>query len=103
MSDRAIQSAVRDQSGKLPPVQIVPFTVAEQAERDRVPTAAENNKAITETLDQHFGSDASEDAKVRNLMAADVLMGIDNTLTKATALVQVRLEYEAHLRTVRGL
>ena len=70
---------------------------------DKVFTQAEKDVEVTKTLDQHFGPDASEDTKVRNLMAADVLMGIDNTLTKSTALKQVRIEYEAHLRTVRGL
>ena len=88
----------------------IPFTAAEETLRDaeeleatRPRTSVELNAEITKTLDQHFGPDASEDAKVRNLMAADVLMGLDNTLTKSTALKQVRLEYEAHLRTVRGL
>ena len=66
-------------------------------------TQAELDAAADATLDEHFGADASEDSQVRNLMAADVLMGIDNRLTKTTALVQVRANYEAHLRAIRGL
>ena len=76
---------------------------AEEAEATRPRTPAERNAAVTKTLGQHFGPDASEDVQVRNLMAADVLMGIDNRLTKTTALVQVRANYEAHLRAIRGL
>ena len=43
MSDRAIQSVVRDADGNLPPVRIVAFTAEEQAKRDRVLTAAEKD------------------------------------------------------------
>ena len=103
MSVRAVQSAIRDNNGNLSPVQIIPFTAAEQAKRDRIPTTVENNEAIIATLNQHFGSEVSEDTMVRNRMAADILMSIDNTLTKTTSLIQVRINYEAHLRTVRGL
>ena len=68
----------------------------------RTPTPAEIDAKLDATLNEHFGADASEDSRVRNLMAADVLMGIDNTLTKTTALVQVRANYEVYLRIVRG-
>ena len=77
--------------------------IADVAEATRPRTPAELNDAANSTLDKHFGADASEDSKVRNLMAADVLMSIDNRLTKATAQVQVRANYEAHLRAIRGL
>ena len=75
---------------------------AEETEATRPRTPAENQAALTKTLDRYFGTNASEDSQVRNLMAADVLMGIDNTLTKSTALAQVRADYETHLRAVRG-
>ena len=67
------------------------------------PTLAEKNTEITKTLDQHFGPDTSEDAKVRNLIMADMFMKIDNTLTKRTSLIQVRINYEVHLRAIRGI
>ena len=76
---------------------------AEELEATRPRTPAEIQAAVAKTLDRYFGTNASEDSQVRNLMAADVLMAIDNRLTKSTALAQVRANYETQLRAVRGM